>query len=147
LRIGWIVGPAGVIERCWAWQDYITIATTMLGNKLAAIALSPEMRPRIIDRTRRLVREGFGTVLDWARDRNDVDVLAPDAAAICFAKYRRSINSSALVRRLIDEQSAFVAPGDLFGLDGFLRISFGLPTDYVTEGLRRLGTVLDSVSP
>jgi aspartate/methionine/tyrosine aminotransferase len=49
------------------------------------------------------------------------------------------------VMRLIREKSAFVAPGDLFGMDSYLRISFGLPDDYVNEGLRRLGELLDEV--
>ena len=34
---------------------------------------------------------------------------------------------------------------DLFGLDGHLRVSFGLPDDYVNEGLRRIGELLDEV--
>jgi bifunctional pyridoxal-dependent enzyme with beta-cystathionase and maltose regulon repressor activities len=45
------------------------------------------------------------------------------------------------VQRLI-EAGAFVAPGDLFGLDHFLRISFGLPADYLNGGLERLSQVL-----
>jgi len=48
------------------------------------------------------------------------------AAAIAFVRYHREINSMELVKRLI-RKSAFVLPGDLFGLDHFLRISFGLP--------------------
>ena len=69
--------------------------------------------------------------------------MAPDAAAICFVKYAEEVNSTDLVMKLIREKSTFVAPGDLFGLDGRLRISFGLPDDYVSEGLRRLGEALD----
>lgn len=146
LRIGWVVGPADVVERMWAWQDYITICTTMLGNMLATAALAPELRPRILARTRRYVRDGFANLQRWARERTDVDVLVPDAAAIAVVTYRQAIDSRELVRRLIDEQSAFVAPGALFGLDRCLRVSFGLPAAYVDEGLRRLGTILDSAS-
>jgi len=145
LRIGWVVGPADVVARMWAWQDYITICTTVLANKLAAIALSPEVRPQILERTRRYVRRGYENVERWAAGRDDVEVMAPEAAAICFVKYAQKINSTKLVMRLIEEHSAFVAPGDLFGLDGHVRISFGLPDDYVNEGLRRLGAALDEV--
>ncbi|MEO9170780.1 MAG: aminotransferase class I/II-fold pyridoxal phosphate-dependent enzyme [Candidatus Baltobacteraceae bacterium] len=144
LRIGWVVGPADAIARMWAWQDYVTICTTMLGNALAAHALSPKVRPRILGRTRNYVRRGYANLERWAAARSDVTLFAPDAAAICFVKYHRSINSTQLVTRLREEQSTFVAPGDLFGHDGHLRISFGLPDEYVNEGLCRLGTVLDS---
>ena len=145
LRLGWVVGPRDVIARMWAWQDYITICTTKLANELATVALSPHVRARILERTRTYVRRGFANVERWAAGRDDVEIMAPDAAAICFAKYRHGIGSTELVMRLIKEKSTFVAPGDLFGMDGYLRISFGLPDDCVNEGLRRLGELLDEV--
>ena len=145
LRIGWVVGPEETIARMWAWQDYITICASRLGDTLAAVALSPAVRPQILARTRGYVRRGFDVVADWAAGRDDVEVLPPDAAAVCFVKYAQKIDSSALVMRLVHEKSTFVAPGDLFGLDGHLRVSFGLPGEYVAEGLARIGAVLDSV--
>jgi aspartate/methionine/tyrosine aminotransferase len=84
-------------------------------------------------------------VARWAAARDDVEVLPPDAAAVCFVRYAEKINSTELVMRLLQEKSTFVAPGDLFGLDGHLRVSFGLPDEYVTEGLARIGALLDSV--
>jgi len=103
------------------------------------------VRPQILERTRGYVRRGFENVARWAAARDDVEVLPPEAAAICFVKYARKINSTELVMRLLREKSAFVAPGDLFGLDGHLRVSFGLPDEYVREGLARLGALLDSL--
>lgn len=144
LRIGWVVGPAEAIAAMWAWQDYVTISAGMLDNTIAAYALSDEARPRLISRAREYVRRGYGNVERWAASRNDVEVLAPDAAAICLVKYRAPINATQLVMRLIDEQSTLVAPGDTFGVDGYLRVSFGLSDEYVKEGLRRLGALLDT---
>ncbi len=140
------VDEPDVVARMWAWQDYITICTTCLGNLLAAVALSPEMRPRLIERTRGYVRRGYETVAAWAACRDDVEVLPPDAAAICFVKYARPINSTEFVLRLVREKDAFVAPGDLFGLDGHLRVGFGLPEDYVRAGLSRVGELLDEIA-
>ena len=60
-------------------------------------------------------------------------------------KYAKQINSTEFVMRLLREKDAFVAPGDLFGLDSHLRVSFGLPDDYVAEGLARIGALLDEV--
>jgi aspartate/methionine/tyrosine aminotransferase len=56
LRIGWVVAPGKVADEIWARQDYVTISATMLGNKLAAYALSPEVRARLLTRTREYVR-------------------------------------------------------------------------------------------
>ena len=145
LRVGWVVGPADVVARMWAWQDYITICITRLGDLLAAAALAPDVRPRFIARTRGYVRRGYKTVATWAAGRDDVEVLPPDAAAICFLKYTRPVNSTELVMRLLREKDTFVAPGDLFGLDGHLRVSFGLPEEYVRTGLTRIGELLDEI--
>ena len=59
-------------------------------------------------------------------------------AAIAFARYDIEVNSTELVERLRDEQSVLTVPGDHFGIDRCLRISFGLPHDYLTAGLERI---------
>ena len=132
----------------WARQDYITISATMLGNKLATHALSPEVRGRILARTREYVRRGYENFEHWC-DRNGdlIKLIRPEAAAIAFVRYQREINSSEFVHRLIHEQSTLVVPGDHFGLDRYLRISYGLSPDYVNEGLDRIyKTLLSSAS-
>lgn len=145
LRIGWVVAPTEAAEEIWARQDYITICTTKLSNKLAAHALSPEVRSRILRRTREYVRKGYGNLEQWCLEHEDLySLVPPQAAAIAFVRYNREINSSELVDRLIHEQGTFVVPGDCFGLDHYLRISYGLSADYVSEGLRRVHKVLIS---
>jgi aspartate/methionine/tyrosine aminotransferase len=145
LRIGWIVGPVEAVARMWAWQDYATISAGLLGNQLATRALSPRVRPRIIARTREYVRRGFEHVEAWASQRDDVAIVAPDAGGICLVKYRGPIGSSDLAMRLIERASTLVAPGDAFGVDGYLRIGFALPEDYLDAGLGRIATVLDDL--
>ncbi len=147
LRIGWVVAPGNMADEIWARQDYITISATMLGNKLAAYALSPEVHPRIISRTRDYVRRGYDNFAAWCQDRNElISHVPPQAAAIAFVRYNTDVNSSELVKRLIDEQSTLVVPGDHFGLDQHLRISYGLSDAYVNEGLERIYRTLLSAS-
>jgi aspartate/methionine/tyrosine aminotransferase len=50
----------------------------------------------------------------------------------------RMMSSTELVERLLHEKSVFIVPGDHFGMDHYLRISFGLPEDYLREGLDRI---------
>jgi aspartate/methionine/tyrosine aminotransferase len=139
LRIGWVVAPGKMAGEIWARQDYITISATMLGNKLAAYALSPAVLPRILGRTREYVRRGYKNFEHWCNEHSDLfSLVPPQAAAIAFVRYRREVNSSKFVQRLIDEQSTLVVPGDHFGLDQHLRISYGLPDDYVNAGLERV---------
>ena len=147
LRIGWMVGPTGTIEETWARHDYTTIGTTMLANHLAAIALSPEVRPRLIQRTRDYIRRGYPILDGWLESHEGLfEIVPPQAAAIAFARYHLDINSSALVERICEEQGVLIIPGDHFGLDHHLRISYGLQPDYLRAGLDRIHNVISQIS-
>jgi aspartate/methionine/tyrosine aminotransferase len=146
LRTGWVVGPQGIIDQVWARHEYNTLSATMLSNKLAALALSEEIRPLVRQRAREYVRKGFPIMQEWMSKQNgNLRCVPPDAAAIAFIKYDLDINSTDLVMKLIKEQSVMVVPGDHFGLDGFLRISYGLPEDYLLGALNRITTVLSEL--
>ncbi|MHA2268022.1 MAG: aminotransferase class I/II-fold pyridoxal phosphate-dependent enzyme [Promethearchaeota archaeon] len=139
LRIGWAVAPIDTIEEIWARHEYTTISATMLSNKLAAIALSPEVRPRIIQRTRDFIRNGYPILQKWMDSHEKTfNVIPPQAAAIAFVRYNLNINSTEFAERLRKEKSVFIVPGDHFGMDKFFRISFGLPQDYLTPALNRI---------
>jgi aspartate/methionine/tyrosine aminotransferase len=139
LRVGWVVGPADTVDDIWARHEYTTISTSMLSNKLAAIALSPEVRPRLIERVRNYIRRGFPILDGWLEGHEGAFTLIPPrAAAIAFARYQLDINSTELVERLMREKSVLIVPGDHFGMDHYLRISFGLPPDYLRAGLDRI---------
>ncbi len=139
LRIGWAVGPAGTVDDLWARHEYTTISTTMLSNKLATIAMSKTVRPQILARTRKFIRDGYPVLEEWVRSHgNTFSLVPPEAAAIAFVRYHIDINSTTLVERIRDEKSVLIVPGDHFSLDSYLRISYGLPHDYLTAGLDRI---------
>lgn len=146
LRLGWVVGPAEVVDAIWSCQDYVTISASMLANKLGAYAFLPEVRARILGRTRGIIRQGYQVFEQWWTSHEDIfNLIPPEAAAIAFLRYDLGINSTELVERLIHEKSVLVMPGDHFGLDGYLRISFGMPEPYLTEGLERIYQLIASL--
>jgi aspartate/methionine/tyrosine aminotransferase len=139
LRLGWIVAPAATIDEIWARHEYTTISATMLSNKLAAIALSPGVRPRLLKRTREYIRQGYPLLQGWMDSHPDTfSLTAPDAGAIAFVRYHLDVNSTEFAERLRREKSVLLVPGDHFGLDHLLRISFGLPHDYLLPALDRI---------
>jgi aspartate/methionine/tyrosine aminotransferase len=139
LRLGWVVGPPVTVDDIWARHEYTTISATMLSNKLAAYALSPDVRTRLIQRTRDYIRKGYPILEDWmASHGNTFSLTPPDAAAIAFVRYHLDVNSSHFTERLRKEKSVLIVPGDHFGMDRFVRISFGLPGDYLVAGLNRV---------
>lgn len=146
LRTGWVVAPVEMMDQIWQRHEYTTIATTMLANKLAAYALSPEVRPRLMARARAYSRRGLSILDDWLKVHADVfSYVPPQAAAITFVRYNLDINSAELVDRLIRTRSVLVGPGEYFGLDYHLRLSFGPPPDYLRAGLKRMSDFIDEL--
>ena len=139
LRIGWVVAPTDIVDEIWARHEYVNISAPMLSNQLAAIALSPRVRPRLLQRTREYLRRGFPILDAWLESHEGTfSLVPPEAAAIAYVRYDLDVNSTELVERLLREKSVFIVPGDHFGMDRYLRISYGLPEEYLTAGLDRI---------
>jgi aspartate/methionine/tyrosine aminotransferase len=148
LRMGWVVGPADTVDDIWARHEYTTISATMLSNLLAAIALSPEVRPRLIQRTRDYIRKGYPVLQAWIEGHgNTFSLTPPQAAAIAFVRYHLDICSTVFTERLRVEKSVLVVPGDHFGMDHFVRISFGLPHDCLIPALDRIHELVSELNP
>jgi aspartate/methionine/tyrosine aminotransferase len=139
LRLGWAVGPADTINKILRRHEYTTISTSVFSNKLAALALSQNVRPRIIQRTRDYIRKGFPFLKEWVDQQQGIfQLVPPQAAAVAFLRYQLDINSTELTNRLIKEKSVLVVPGDHFGMDKYIRISYGMPQNHLKEGLKRI---------
>lgn len=138
LRIGWIVAPREFVARTWSYHDYTTIAPGAASDFLARLALEPARRARIIERTRRVIRENYPVLESWLRNEGCFDWAAPDAGAICYAKYDLPIGSLELAERLRDEESVLIVPGIHFGMEGYVRIGFGNDRPTLDDGLARL---------
>jgi len=139
LRVGWTVGPADAVRAMWRRHEYTTIALSMLSDHLTRTALSPAVRPQILARTRLLLRGGYGLLAEWLAEQYGVFTgTPPDAAAITFLKYDLPIGSSAWMERLRDESGVLIVPGDHFGLDRHIRLSFALPQAELLDGLSRI---------
>jgi aspartate/methionine/tyrosine aminotransferase len=146
LRIGWVAGPAEVIEQLWAVHDYTSIAPGAASDLLARIALAPAGRERLLARTRGIVRANYPVVRSWLEKRKRMfSHIAPEAGAIVYVKYHHGINSTALVERLRKEQSVLVVPGGHFGMDGYLRLGFGSHPEHLGGALDRIAAVMDTL--
>jgi aspartate/methionine/tyrosine aminotransferase len=147
LRIGWIVGPPPLVASLWSYHDYVTIAPGALSDRLARVALQPERRARLFERTRSILRRNLPLIEEWLRNAGGFQWIRPEAGAIIYVRYDHKINSTELVTRLREEKSVLVVPGDHFGMDGYLRLGFGEPPEYNRAGLDRLRELLSTVAP
>ncbi|MFC1583348.1 aminotransferase class I/II-fold pyridoxal phosphate-dependent enzyme, partial [Candidatus Neomarinimicrobiota bacterium] len=147
LRIGWVAGPEECLDDILARHEYVTISASMLANHLAALALSPEVRPSLVQRARDYIRKGYVVLEEWMESHGDTFSLTPpQAAAIAFVRYNLDINSTVLSERLCNEKSVYIVPGDHFGIDHHMRISYGLPHDYLVPALDRIHDLIMELS-
>ena len=139
VRLGWVVGPDDVVERLWARTDYTTIAPPSVSDVLARIALSPEVRPRILARTRKIIRHNLGLLGSWIGAGEGLFTFTPpDAGAIAMVRYHADIGSLELAERLRVEHGVLIVPGAHFGIDSTMRLGFGPPGAELLGGLERL---------
>lgn len=147
LRIGWIVAPKDIMEDIEARKAYTTISATILSNKLAALALSSEVRNFLLERTRNHVRAGYSVFNDWIERHKEVlSAVDSQAGAFAFPSFELDISALNLVKRLIKEKSVLIVAGEHFGLNGhYLRISYGLPKEQLQAGLGRVSQLIEEL--
>jgi aspartate/methionine/tyrosine aminotransferase len=146
LRVGWVVGPPDTVEDLWRRHEYTTITASMLSNILAAHALSPEVRPRILQRTRDYIRKGFPVLEAWMNSQDGIfSYTPPQASAVSFIRYHLDIGSTALMEKLCRDAGVFVGAGDSFGMDHHLRIAFGQDKEVLVDAFARMEITLRSL--
>lgn len=139
LRIGWLVGPAAEIYKTWQSKDYTSITASAVSEYVADIALQPAKRAEILGRSRRILNENVALLSGWLdNNANLFSCILPKAGGMAFVRYTMDINSSELVHRIREERSIMLLPGDVYGMDRFIRLGIGAPKDHITEGLKHL---------
>jgi len=126
LRIGWLVAPPAFAAESWARHDYTTIGPAGPSDHLATVALTPAVRDKIIERTRRILNANYPVMEEWLKRFGDTfSWHAPKAGAICYVKYRQTVGALDLVERIRAEHSVLLVPGDHFGAPNHIRFGFG----------------------
>lgn len=146
LRIGWLVGPKRTIEKAWSYHDYTTITTGIISNRIATLVLQPEMRMKVLNRNRAMIKENLKLLTEWVEKHGDTfHFIPPQAGGIIFLKYNLNINSTRLTTKLREEKSVFIVAGDCFGMDHYIRIGIGSEKAYLLAGLDLIDEVLEEL--
>ncbi len=143
LRIGWLAGPADVIDEAWRRHDYTTISTGIVSQYAAKKILEPRARQKYLDHGREILRANLQTLLTWLEPyRGRIRLIPPRAGGMAFVGYEAQVNSTLVATRLREDHGVFVVAGDWFGMDGYLRIGIGVTPDVLTKGLERIDQTL-----
>jgi len=142
LRMGWVVGEAAAIERLWGYHDYTAIAVAALSDRLAAAALEPARREKILARTRRLLREHYPIVREWlSRHAGRLTHVPPRAGAIAWVGMP-GINTAEFCEELRDRKGVLLVPGEQFAMPGYVRVGFGYEAEKLRAALERVEALL-----
>jgi aspartate/methionine/tyrosine aminotransferase len=136
LRIGWIVAPPAFTAEAWARHDYTTIGPSGATDHLAAVALEPRVRDKLLERTRRILTTNYPVLEAWLKRFGDTFRWhAPQAGAICLVKYRQAVSALNLVEQVRAEHNVLLVPGEHFGLPNHIRFGYGDELHHLQEAL------------
>ena len=146
IRIGWIISTKDLASKLWSYHDYTTLCHPAMSDYMAIMALQPEKRKKILARNRQILETNLPIFTSWIEcHRDNFSFQPPQASAMAYVKYNIKINSSKFADLLMRKKSVLVAPGDHFGMDGYLRVGYGTPKDYLTAGLRRFDELIETI--
>jgi len=139
LRIGWAVATPQTIDALWRRHEYAVIAASGPSMRLAEIALEPHKRQMLLDRQKRLSRQGHTILEDWVRaQQGRFSVHPATATSIAFVRYHFDIGSVDLANHIRIRASVLVAPGVYLGAEHHLRISVGYEAQHLQAALARI---------
>ena len=149
LRLGWVAASMPeVIRSIWERHDYTTLTPSMVSDRLAALAMLPDVRQSILTRTRTIIRTNYPALDAWLHSHDEILTwVRPVAGAIAYASYDLPMKSSNLVERIRKERSVLLVPGDMFGLKKGIRFGFGYDIERTLTALALVDDVLAEVTP
>jgi aspartate/methionine/tyrosine aminotransferase len=146
LRIGWMVSTPELAQKAWSYHDYTTIGPAMASDLLARIALRPEMRLKLLGRTRNIIRSNYPILKEWIDRHGDLfSVVDPKAGAIAYVRSNVRMNSLDFVTRLREEKSVLIVPGAHFRMGNYLRIGFGSSPEHLRAGLEQIDSFISEL--
>jgi aspartate/methionine/tyrosine aminotransferase len=139
LRTGWLAGPAEMAEDLWGYHDYTSIGPSMLTDRIASLALQPERHAKLLERTRRILRENYPVICEWLCKHQDLFThVPPRAGAIAWIGLRMKWNSAEIAEELRAKKGVLLVPGEQFAMPGYLRIGFGEDAGKLRKALGRV---------
>jgi aspartate/methionine/tyrosine aminotransferase len=142
LRIGWAIAQPEMVEELWRRHEYAVIAAAGPSMKLAEIALRADKRAMLLERQKKLSREGHTVLENWVRGQEGRFSVSPAVAtSIAFVRYNFDVPSVEFADQIRQKASVLVAPGAYLGTEHHLRITVGYEPAKVSMALERIRTV------
>ena len=151
-RVGWMIGPADVIEAATNLQSHSTSNVCNVAQRAALAAVSGDlsavaMMREAFDRRRR-------TITAMLNEIPGVSCIEPEGAFYAFPSFegllgrsiagRQAGSTLELAEIILDEARVAIVPGEAFGAPGYARLSYALSDEDLVEGITRIGKLLST---
>jgi aspartate aminotransferase len=149
-RVGWMIGPKDVIKAAANLQSHQTSNVCNISQRAAIAALNGDLTAVeemkvAFDRRRR-------TMVRMLNEIPGVECPEPTGAFYAYPSVkgvlgkpingRTATSSAELAEIILEEAEVAVVPGEAFGAPGYLRLSYALGDDDLTEGVSRIAKLL-----
>lgn len=136
-RIGYLGGPFDIVCAISKLQDHSTSNPASISQKAAVAALSAA------DNFSQELRQEFQRRRDYCISRllgmQKISFYKPQGAFYIFCDISKTaMDSSTFAARLLDEASVCLIPGNGFGRDNYVRISFAASLEQLKKGMDRI---------
>ena len=137
LRIGWIAThDMSVVKSCLSHRDYNLVSCGVFDEMLAAAAL--KHRDKLLERSRKIVRENLQILDDWVGSEPHVSYVKPKAGTTALVYYDLDISSYEFCEEMYKKTGAFVTPGDCFEVPHSMRIGYAYGKQDLIDGLKAI---------
>ena len=138
LRLGWIAThDMSVVKSCLSHRDYNLVSCGVFDEMLAAVAL--KHRDKLLERSRKIVRENLQILDDWVSSEPHVSYVKPKAGTTALVYYALDIPSYEFCEEMYKKTGAFVTPGDCFEVPHSMRIGYAYGTKQdLIDGLKAI---------
>lgn len=137
LRLGWIAThDMSVVKSCLSHRDYNLVSCGVFDEMLAAAAL--KHRDKLLERSRKIVRENLQILDDWVSSEPHVSYVKPKAGTTALVCYDLDIPSYEFCEEMYKKTGAFVTPGDCFEVPHSMRIGYAYGKQDLIDGLKAI---------
>jgi len=136
-RIGYAAGPLNIMQAISNLQDHSTSNPASISQKAAVAALAGSQE--LVEK----MRVEFSKRRDYICQRFDkmknVSYIKPQGAFYIFCDISKTgLKSMEFTKRLLEEANVAVVPGEPFGADNYVRLSFATSMENIKKGLDRI---------
>jgi len=153
-RVGWMIAPPDVIIAATNLHSHLTSNVANVSQAAAVAALTGGLDDVV--RMRAAFDRRRGVMVSMLREIPGVACPEPQGAFYAYPcvrtllgrdlRGRRPTTSAELATLILEEVEVAAVPGEAFGTDGYLRLSYALGDDDLAEGISRIQGLLAELS-